>query len=166
MLNDINEDLCGGGSLSFKFAAIGDTVKGKVIGGEKRQDTDLQGTPKTWDDGSPIWVYVVDLQTDFRNFEGLSDNARDRLTTDDGVRAVWARGRMWKAIKTVVQAKSGGKGLEPGGTLAVQYTADEASKFGSPAKCYAADYAPPAPAAMGALIAETAAPAAPAASLL
>lgn len=158
MLNDINEDL-GGGSPSFKFAAIGDTVKGKVIGGEKRQDTDLQGTPKTWDDGSPVWVYVLELQTDLRNFEGLSDNARDRLTTDDGVRAVWARGRMWKAIKTVVQAKSGGKGLEPDGTLAVQYTADEATKFGGPAKCYAADYAPPAPKAMASLIAETAAPA-------
>ncbi len=42
-----------------------------------------------------------------------------------------------------------------------------ATKFGSPAKCYAADYAPPAPPAMGDLIAETAAPApAPAASLL
>ncbi len=158
MLNDINEDL-GGGSPSFKFAAIGDTVKGTIVDGEKRQDTDMQGAPKTWDDGSPVWVYVLELQTDLRNFEGLSDNARDRLTTDDGVRAVWARGRMWKAIKTVVQAKSGGKGLEPDGTLAVQYTADEATKFGSPAKCYAADYAPPAPKAMASLIAETAAPA-------
>lgn len=165
MLNDINEDL-GGGSPSFKFAAIGDTVKGKVIGGEKRQDTDLQGAPKTWDDGSPVAVYVLELQTELRNFEGLSDKARDRLTTDDGVRALWARGRMWKAIKTAVQAKSGGKGLEPDGTLAVQYTADEATKFGSPAKCYTAAYAPPAPKAMASLIAETAAPAPAPASLI
>lgn len=158
MLNDINEDL-GGGSPSFSFVAIGDTVKGTIVDGEKRQDTDMQGAPKHWDNGDPIHVYVLTLQTDYRNFEGLTDAAADRLTTDDGLRTVWARGRMWKAIKTVVQAKSGGKGLEPDGTLAVQYTADEATKFGSPAKCYAADYAPPAPKAMASLIAETAAPA-------
>ena len=78
MLNDINEDL-GGGSPSFKFAAIGDTVKGKVIGGEKRQDTDLQGTPKTWDDGSPMLQLVVTLQTDERSNEIEDDDGRRRI---------------------------------------------------------------------------------------
>lgn len=160
MLNDINEDI-GGGSPSFKFATIGDTLKGTVVDGDKRQDTDLQGAPKFWDNGDPISVYVLTLQTELRNFEGLSDAAADRLTQDDGLRTVWARGRMWKAIQAAVRAKAGGKGIERGGTLAVQYTGDEATKFGSAAKCYAADYAPPSK--LSAISAETVAPAAAAA---
>ena len=133
--------LLGGGTPSAKFENVGDKVSGEIINVETKQQTDLKdGTPKTWDDGSPMWQVVVTLQTDERDPE---------ITDDEGRRAIYVKGSMKyasmaKAVADAVRA-SGAKTLEVGGTLAVQFTGEgEATSRGfNPPKLYAAAYKAP-----------------------
>lgn len=138
---DVNEFLMGGGGKSARFDNIGDTITGKVISTEVRQQTDISdGKPLTWDDGSPRMQLVVTLQTDAK------DDAED-----DGQRAVYVKGSkapgsksMHDAVRSAVQAARA-KGLEPGGTLTVTFVGEEPSKTRgfSARKLWQAEYRAP-----------------------
>jgi hypothetical protein len=132
--------LMGGGTRSAKFEKVGDSVKGEITSVETKQQTDLDGAPKTWDNGDPMWQVVVTLATAERDADDPDD---------DGKRAVYLKGSnkyasTSKAVADAVRAAGASK-LEVGGTLALQYTGDgEATKRGfSPPKLYAAAYKAP-----------------------
>jgi hypothetical protein len=136
--------LLGGGARSAKFEHAGDAVKGEITDIQTKQQTDLDGNPKTWDDGSPMWQVVVTLQTDDRE-AGDPD--------DDGKRNLYLKGSKKyassaKAVADAVKA-AGATRLEVGGTLALKYSGDgEPTKRGFNApKLYEAAYKAPAPSA-------------------
>lgn len=131
--------LNGGGAPSAKFASVGDTVKGSVVSAESRQQTDLDGKAKTWDDGSPQMQIIITLDTDERD---------PSIIDDDGKRRVFVKGKMLTALKEAL--KDAGAKLEVGAKLAFQYTGDgTAAKAGySPPKLYKVAYKAPEPAAV------------------
>ena len=128
----------GGGGRSAKFENPGDKVSGEILSVESKQQTDLDGNPKTWDNGDPMWQVVVVLATDEREDD-----------EDDGRRAVYLKGsRKYASTATAVAEAvkaAGAKTLEVGGTLALAYTGDgEPTKRGfSAPKLYQAAYKPP-----------------------
>lgn len=129
---DPNEFLNSTGVPSAKFPTIGTVVKGRIEHLDVQQQRDFTtGEPKTYDDGKPAMQLVVTLATDERDPE---------ISDDDGMRRLFAKGQLLAAIRTAV--RQAGAQLSPGGTLAVQYTADKPSeKRGmNPAKVYVAQY--------------------------
>jgi hypothetical protein len=130
---DPNQWLMGSGGRSAKFEKVGDKVSGFITKMEVRQQTDLEGNPRVWDNGDPRMQLVVTLFTE------ESDDG-----DDDGVRKLYVKGQMTKAVQEAVR-KSGRRGLEDDGRLVVKYERDEppAKKGYSPTKVYVARYEPP-----------------------
>lgn len=136
-------DLAAGGSTSFPFNTPGDSVTGRVVSLEEQQQTDLQtGELKTFDNGQPMMMYRVELQTELRADE-----------FDDGVRSVYLRGSRkpesqssLAAVLHAVQQATGRAALTVGGTLTLTYIGDgQARGRGfNPPKLYTAAYQPPA----------------------
>lgn len=129
------DDFMGGGSQSlpaFKFAAIGDTVSGQILDGTKLEDRRPDGTTVTWDDGSPKFVWVFQLDT---TGDGVADTS------------LWVRGNMVKALKEAMAAA----GLKPSDRPKItvkHHELGETRKGYSPAKLYKAKVeAAPKPAA-------------------
>jgi hypothetical protein len=133
MTMDPNAFLMGSGGRSASFKAIGDKVSGFITNMEVRQQSDIDGELKFWDDGKPRMQLVVTLET-------LLAEGDD----DDGLRKLYVKGQMTKAVQDAVR-KAGQKGLKEGGQLVVKYDKDEPSaKRGySATKVYVARYEPP-----------------------
>lgn len=135
-------DLASGGSASFPFNTPGDSVTGRVVSLEELQQTDLQtGEPRVFDNGQPMMMYRVELQTELRDSD-----------LDDGVRSVYLRGSrkpesqssLAAVLHAVLQA-TGRAALTVGGTLTLTYIGDGQAKargFNAP-KLYQAAYQPP-----------------------
>lgn len=107
---------------TFKFAAVGDTVKG-------------------------VLTYVPEAAEEQVNkFTGAHEKViKLLLATDDGDRTIWPRvgSPMAQAIGDAVRA-AGCDALEIGGTLAVRYSDDKDTGKPQPLKLYTAKYEPPA----------------------
>jgi hypothetical protein len=135
-MSDALQDLMSTGVPSASFLEIGTVVEGTILKMEKLQQRDMEsGALKTWDDGNPMWQFVFTLQTELRDPE---------LEFDDGIRKVYAKAQMEKAIRDAIR-KSGHKGDIEGGTLAVKYIRQDPPKtrgFSGP-KVYAAKFTAP-----------------------
>ena len=135
MSKEAMDFMMGSGVPSATFPTVGTKHIGRVLAMEKRQQRDLDGNKKFWDDGEPMWQIVFTLDT------GVIDPSIDG---DDGTRNVYAKAQMLTAIREAVK-KSGWRGDLVGGRLGVKYAADgEATKRGfNPPKVYTAIYEPP-----------------------
>lgn len=124
-------------------AEIGDTVKGRIVSAEVRQQTDPDGNLKFWSDGKPRQQLVVVVQTD----QGDGD-------ADDGQRTLYAKGgkyetasgtgtAMLDAIREAVK-KAGAKGLDVGAVLTVKFSGlgKKTQAAFNPPKLYLAKYEP------------------------
>lgn len=120
-ITDPNDFLFASGARSAKFEEVGDAIKGVVTSAEVKQATDLEGNPKTWDNGDPVMQLVVTLQTDERDGDD-----------DDGTRRLYAKGgnyeaasgtgtSMLNALRDAIK-KAGATKLENGGQLTVKHT--------------------------------------------
>lgn len=132
----------GGGPQSVKFPTIGHTVKGRITvkpATEQQRDYDTD-KPLFWDDGNPRWQVVVTLATSERDPANLED---------DGLRRLFVKGQLQKAVSQAVRATSAA-GLEVGGELTVTYTADgeQPNPRKAAPKLYAAQYTPAATAVL------------------
>lgn len=136
MGNDALDFLMGAGVPSASFPTIGSRCFGRIVAYEKRQQRDLDGNKKTWDDGEPMWQLVFTLDT------GEID---PEIEGDDGMRKVYAKAQMLNAIREAVK-KTGHQGDLVGGELGVIYSADgEQQRRGYNApKVYVAKFEPPA----------------------
>lgn len=75
------------GGPAFKFEKVGDTFEGVVVSESELEDRDPNGNPKTWSNGEPKKVYVLNCEE-----------------KDSGeVMSIWARGNMVKAIRTAAR---------------------------------------------------------------
>ena len=136
-----NDLLMGAGVPGVKFPEPGTSITGVICAEpEARQQTDFStGEGLTWPSGDPKMQIVVRLQTQLR------DNP-----DDDGIRALYIKGKsLTTAVRDAVR-KTGANGLEVGGTLTVTYTGDGTSEHKgiNPPKLYTAAYTPPAAAAI------------------
>lgn len=124
------------GAPSAKFPTPGTVVKGTVVSAEMAQQTDMDGSPKVWNDGKPRMQIVVTLLTEERDAS---------IDDDDGTRRVFAKGGMLTALREALR-NAGTKNIEVGGTLAIKYTEDgEPTQRGfNPPKKYQAQYRLPA----------------------
>lgn len=135
---DPNDILAGGGGRWAKFTEPGDKVVGDIVSLETRQQTTVEGDPKTWDNGDPMWEVVVSLQT------ALQEDG-----DDDGIRLVAISGSKKYASKAKATADAlktaGAKTMETGASFGLAYTGDgEPTKRGYTApKLYAATYTAP-----------------------
>lgn len=137
-------DIGGGGSASFPFDQVGDTVTGTIRNLEEVQQTDMTtGEPSFWPDGKPKMMYRVTLDTDLRD---PSD------PTDDGERSIYLRGSKkpesqssLAAVLNAVRQATGGTNLAVGGRLTLAYVGNGvASVRGhNPPKFYQAQYQAP-----------------------
>lgn len=137
MTTDADAFLMGTGGKSAKFEKPGDQVWGIVIHAQVRQQTDFKTKAKKfWDDGNAMMELVVSLASEDRD-ESDPD--------DDGVRKLYVRGQMQRAVADAVR-KAGAPGIREGGKLFVRYTGDGESKGSlSPPKQYVAKYEAPKP---------------------
>ncbi len=135
---DPNAILMGGGGRWTKFEQIGDKVSGEILDLETRQATDINGTPKTFDNGDPIWEVIATLQTDER--EDGDDDGKRKVAIGGSMKYASKR----KAVTDAVRA-AGATAIEVGGTLALAYTGDgESTQRGmSPPKLFQAAYKAP-----------------------
>lgn len=133
-MTDPNDLLFAGGAPSAKFPAIGAKVVGTIESAEVKQQTDINGTLLTWDNGEPKMQIVVSLLTDERD---------PSIEEDDGRRRLFVKGQMMTAVREAVRA--GGGKLLAGGRLAVAYVGDGEQKTRgfSPPKLYKAQYEAP-----------------------
>ena len=128
--------LMGSGSKTAKFLTIGTSVSGQIVAEPTVTQQTEFGTGRllTWDDGSARLQLVVKIQTDERE-------ATDH--EDDGVRAIYVKGKsLTNAVRDAVR-QAGAKGLEVGGTLTVTYVGDGKAERGNPPKLYTAAYQKP-----------------------
>jgi hypothetical protein len=117
------------GPPAFKFEAIGDIAKGTITNLETQQAKDFKTqAPKFYDDGNPIMQIVITQQPE--------NGDEFRLFVKPAAKEV---------IRDAVEA-AGATGLEIGGQLATQWTAEEPpQQIGmNPKKLFAAQYKAPA----------------------
>lgn len=125
------EDALAGGAPTAKFPTVGTTYKGTIVDAVEQEDRDFDtGEAKTWPDGRVMTQWVITVATDDRD---------DAVVGDDGHRRLFAKYKMWEAIKAAHKAAGGGPFV--GGTLAVQYTGDGEKKGNkNPPKLYTAQF--------------------------
>ena len=135
MTTDADSFLMGTGGKAAKFEKPGDQVWGVVMDSQMRQQTDFKTKAKKfWDDGNPMMELIVTL---------LSEERDESDPDDDGLRRVYVRGQMQRAVADAVR-KAGAPGIRDGGKLFVRYTGDGEAKGGLNApKLYFAKYEPP-----------------------
>lgn len=132
--DEVNDFMEGGGIPSAPFDNIGDSWEGTIVRLEKQQGRDLETKElQTWDDGSPKYIILIDIQTNVRNPD---------IPGDDGIRRLWVRGNMLTAIRSamrVTQSK-----LRTGGHLKVAYVrnGEQKQRGLNPPKLYEAEYTP------------------------
>lgn len=136
MADDVVDFLLGAAGAPAKFPEVGTVVRGKVLHHEKRQARDMDNNLKFWEDGNPIFEVVVTLQTEDRD---------PTLEDDDGIRRLFVRGQMLKAVRDAL-VKASWRDSLVGGDLAVKYKGDGVpSRNGfSPPKLYVAQFEAPA----------------------
>jgi hypothetical protein len=138
---DANDFLMGGGDgvPSSKFPDPGAFVDGIITAPPKayqereynKQTNRSDGEPKTFPSGDPIMSILVDLQT----------NERDPfIEGDTGIRRVYIQGKNLKQTVKEAILTAGGRGLEVGARLRIDFThRDDPMDKGS-AKNYTAQY--------------------------
>lgn len=105
----------------FKFATIGDTIKGVIC-----EPPRVVETPNL-KDGTPEKKLVLAVQTG-----------------EDETWSVWVRrGFMARAVNEALEA-AGVDGIAEGGTIAIRYSEDRDTGKPQPAKVFVAKYQPPA----------------------
>lgn len=143
---DARDHIMGSSSAGYSFLQINQSVMGQIITEPKvtQQRNFHDGQPAFWPSGDPKWQTVFQVQTQLRNYEGISKP--DPSKPDDGVRTIFVKGKhMEKAVKDAILAAGGGF-LAPGGWIEITYTGDDmSSKAASKPKFFAVRYQPPAP---------------------
>lgn len=121
-VNDFLQSSAGDLHPGFKFANVGDTIKGVIC-----EEPKVVETPNL-NDGKPEKKLVVAVQTE-----------------DGETWSVWVRrGFMARAINDAIEV-AGVAGLAEGGTIAIKYSEDRDTGKPSKAKIFVAKYTPPAP---------------------
>lgn len=141
----------GTSSPAMAFAYPGDAVMGQVITEPKAVQQTVYDPrnpqskePAFWPSGDPKMQVIFQIQTDFRNWEGVKNP--DRSTPDNGARTIYLKGKhMERATAEAVRA-AGADWIEVGGTVWYRYTGDDMTSLaGVKPKLFEVAYRKPAP---------------------
>lgn len=116
------DDFMGGSGESLKFEKVGDTHEGTLLSIASRQDKTISGELRTWDDGSPMKVFIWEIET------------------ANGPATMWVRGHLVTVLREAAR-KAGAKSqadLIGAKVLVKHHELGEAQKGMSPAKLFQA----------------------------
>lgn len=146
MTTNARDHIMGSGSPAFSFSRPGDGVAGPILTEPQvvQQRDFATGAPAFWPSGDPKLQVVFQIQTNLRNFEGITNP--DRSRPDNGVRTIFVKGKHFeKALKDAILNANAGW-LEVGGWFAATYTGDDmTSKAGNKPKLFDVKYQAPPP---------------------
>jgi hypothetical protein len=114
-----------GGLTAAKWPKVGFVFEGIVKGAAVKQQTDYDdNTPLVWDDGSPRMQLIIDVQGPVTGITWkTTQNVQHAVPNDDGMRAMYVKGNLQKAIAKALRAAGDAK-LELGGHIRVERVAD------------------------------------------
>jgi hypothetical protein len=143
--------IMGTSSPAMAFTYPNDGVTGQIITEPKAAQQTVYDprNPQSkelafWPSGDPKMQVIFQIQTAFRNHEGIKNP--DRSSPDNGVRTIYLKGKhMERATAEAVRAV-GADWLEVGGTVWYRYTGDDMTSLaGVKPKLFEVRYQPPAP---------------------
>lgn len=144
---DARQFLMGSGQPGFSFRRPGDRVVGQITGEPtvQQQRNYADGQPAVWEkSGDPKLQLLVPVQTQYRNYEGVS--RPDLSRPDTGGRILYVKGKHFESALKAAILGAGASWLEVGGWVDITYTEDD---YNSPAgikpKMFAVTYRPPTP---------------------
>lgn len=123
---------------SAKFAQIGDRASGRIVAMDERQQTNMQGKPLTFEDGSPRMQWVISI---------LQDNGETVALYCKGgnYQAETGSGESMRTAIGIAVRDAQATGVDVGGELAIAFTGLGTKKPGQDApKLYTAQYRAPA----------------------
>lgn len=140
-MTDARSLIMGSGSPSFSFNRFGDTITGQIITEPSAVQQKVFGTNELafWPSGDPKMQVVFQVQTAWRNYEGIA--TPDRTRPDSGVRTIYIKGKhMEKSVKEAILA-AGADWLDVGGWVQITYVTDDyESKAGIKPKIFDVKY--------------------------
>lgn len=140
-MTDARSLIMGSGSPSFSFNRFGDTITGQIITEPQAVQQKVFGTNELafWPSGDPKMQVVFQVQTAWRNYEGIA--TPDRTRPDSGVRTIYIKGKhMEKSVKEAILA-AGADWLDVGGWVQITYVTDDyESKAGIKPKIFDVKY--------------------------
>ncbi len=143
-MTDARSLIMGTGAAGFSFNRPGDSVLGQIITEPKAVQVKKFGTNELdfWPSGDPKMQTVFQVQTQWRNYEGIANP--DRTQPDSGIRTIYLKGKHFeRATKDAILA-AGASWLDVGGWFQATYTGDDYnSKAGIKPKMFEVRYQPP-----------------------
>lgn len=143
-MTDARSLIMGTGAAGFSFNRPGDSVLGQIITEPKAVQVKKFGTNELdfWPSGDPKMQTVFQVQTQWRNYEGIANP--DRTQPDSGIRTIYLKGKHFeRATKDAILAV-GASWLDIGGWFQATYTGDDYnSKAGIKPKMFEVRYRPP-----------------------
>ncbi len=142
--------IMGTSAPAMSFTYPNDGVTGRIISEPKavQQTVYDPRNPQSkelafWPSGDPKMQVIFQIQTEFRNWEGVKNP--DRSQQDSGTRTIYLKGKhMERATADAVRAV-GAEWLEVGGTVWYRYTGDDMTSLaGVKPKLFEVRYQPPA----------------------
>lgn len=159
-VDDVDAFLMGGGGVSAKFPTVGHVVTGVITDKRVVQQRDYDDASKgLWWVGSkktavadseaqangykPVMQAVLTLQCEPTGYTYDRAGNKVELADDDGMRNLYVKGQMQKAISDAIR-KAGAKGPEIGGRITVTYvgTGKQDNPKYNPPKVFTAEYTP------------------------
>lgn len=142
------------GAPSFKFNGVNDGVRGTIVSQYRTVVTDTSGNtkfypPKGNQAPQPIPQLNVTLQTSLRNWDKVNKVPVDDMgnpkppSEDDGLRRIYIKYDMRRAVGVAIHAAKVTGGLKNGGELAVKLTGYKPTNQPNDLPLYEARYTPP-----------------------
>lgn len=117
--------------VGLQFPTLGIEYSGTILSFKEEEQKDLTtGEVKTWDNGDPKMMVVVELQMDADTLRGKYDKnsgSWNSVDDDNGIRFLFCQGGVFTAVRAALRAA--GAKMEVGGKLHIKHTA-----VGKPAK--------------------------------
>lgn len=126
-MTDARSVLMGSGSPGFTFSTRGDRITGQILTEPVAEQQKIFGTSDLafWPSGDPKMQVKVQLQTGWRNFEGIANP--DPTVPDTGARTVYIKGKHFeKAVRDAIRG-AGAAWMGPGDWLSIEYIGDDMS---------------------------------------
>lgn len=138
--------IMGTGAPGFSFNNIGDTIVGQIINEPKAMQCKKFGTEELdfWPSGDPKMQTVFQVQTAWRNYEGI--NNPDRMSPDSGIRTIYLKGKHFEKATKIAILTARADWLDVGGWFKATYTGEDmSSKAPMKPKLFDVQYQPPRP---------------------
>lgn len=149
-MTDARSLIMGTSSPAMSFNYRGDKIVGKVLTEPKAVQQTVfdprnpqSKTPAFWPSGDPKMQVIFQVETQWRNHEGI--NNPDRAKPDNGVRTIYLKGKHMERATADAVRTAGADWIAVGGMISFEYIGDDATSVAPiKPKLFAVAYRPPA----------------------